>query len=1398
MTLTEDASWDSSSSDAEPSESRLRIRDDSIMDVANGFSAIAPGQGASPAHNSSTKAVSPRDLLSLTVIAFLTGAAFRVGQHATGTALGAAFGGGDHALTWKTARITETPEPSCHVGHEDGERCLSTAYYMDSLEEPVFHGQTSAQTNMDSVQGNGDKTKAALETKQLQASDVPGGNHDTQSAHTKSRDSAEAQSENLYRTGFSARSVNNDSVNGLSFAIDQASHFLGHLKSGTDRLQTALAFLSEWEEWEALAVPPKMFWIRRHIFRSEEAKMVQDLKQIMSEIRKLIDPWLEELLTVIASGPWKVGVEGVSSTALQSSLPDLLLYFHVSKAVKAEISMFTETIATMNGLCASAEDTLHDLFSRISNLQNRALHSGDIEMVNHILTLTHSLSNLPLLLARSLFRNQGLHNSMNEFKEYDWLKKEVLKFLIEADREILKLSFLDESMNEDVRVQFLERVLQALTVKENVWMLSDHVSKEMLDKHLTFEMAVDRVETETHKLGQWITKLLLTFPRMDDLSSLSSAVANLASIAKVVGGKYSRIKAIVKSLHHDVTVQFSDRLQSFVQTVPAFDSESSLPSEHQPFVQELLLLKKASREIGSWSRDIDKTIDAMLEKKASESNNAGRFLFTLSSTLASVQGHDQQYAQQLLGDHSSFQGAVNAAYNAATARQGIDYVIKRMSLSSQESEELKEMFLSFQVRYRALIDDGVSALSQGTESEFFKTLARSARVVSNDYTLSFPVQVTQLSAIIFAYWTIDSAKGFAEFLKDMQDPTQYLKVPHAPQVVAVWSSLNTRSLQLDHHNLENHLVELKTGEGKSVVLGVTSTILALFGCEVYCVSYSAYLRHRDLSDFKDMFQLFDVEYLVRYSTLDGLFEATLNDKGDIRRLSNDVILRNTQGKVSAESSNPPGKSTKVLLFDEVDVFFKEDFYGNVYMPGATWTGGPARALLQFVWTNRFRLNKEQLLRSSEYINCLSNFRPEMEPVLESEASKMLAHAKQLDVGIGGGSSYTVVDGRIAYKHHDGITFSSYYGYLTAFAYIKEHESGSVAADTLEHYLGIRFRCGVVSWAELPVSFDVILGVTGTLEALGEPQWKTLHDKYGIQKSSFMPSVYGENQLRFREDNPEDMILSRSQDEHFVDLRQEIDRRRKPLNIGRGVLRAVMVFFEDSKTLMDFYTSDAINSIREETRTVTEEIAPEEKASAFLKATEQGAVTLLIRDYGRGTDFKCFDNVMLDAGGVHVIQAFYASDVAEEIQIKGRAARQGTQGSYSMVLNLEQLEQDLGVTETEFDMMKRKGEYGTYLNQKRADLLETKQEDLAGSVEQAEQSHYRTLAYYEALVRGKNPDGVRDFLLELNTGERSSAFVGNNVKETFAGNRKKVQVGPSHSNISHENAEASPSKLQPKL
>jgi len=225
-------------------------------------------------------------------------------------------------------------------------------------------------------------------------------------------------------------------------------------------------------------------------------------------------------------------------------------------------------------------------------------------------------------------------------------------------------------------------------------------------------------------------------------------------------------------------------------------------------------------------------------------------------------------------------------------------------------------------------------------------------------------------------------------------------------------------------------------------------------------------------------------------------------------------------------------------------------------------------------------------------------------------------------------------------------------------------------------------------------------------------------------------------------------LCRDKDSFFLDLVHEIEARRRPESPGYDIKRPVMVFFESSKTLLEFYQSEQMEFLRSSSRTRTESILPTDKEGAFLQATSAGAITLMIREYGRGTDFKCFDSTVLDAGGVHVIQAFFSKEISEEIQLKGRAARQGTSGSFSMVLLEKQLVRDLCVSAPELQTMRLKSEYCTFLDRKRSELSSVKCLEMENKVKNAETKHYKTLRYKQALMNNEDDVAIA-YLYEAN-------------------------------------------------
>lgn len=74
---------------------------------------------------------------------------------------------------------------------------------------------------------------------------------------------------------------------------------------------------------------------------------------------------------------------------------------------------------------------------------------------------------------------------------------------------------------------------------------------------------------------------------------------------------------------------------------------------------------------------------------------------------------------------------------------------------------------------------------------------------------------------------------------------QFIRNPHPVQVVAILLLLRPNINPLSNSQLTNSMAEIKTGEGKSIVLAGLCSFLALRGYHTFCACYSAYLSARD-------------------------------------------------------------------------------------------------------------------------------------------------------------------------------------------------------------------------------------------------------------------------------------------------------------------------------------------------------------------------------------------------------------------------------------------------------------------------------------------------------------------------------------------------------------------------
>lgn len=100
-----------------------------------------------------------------------------------------------------------------------------------------------------------------------------------------------------------------------------------------------------------------------------------------------------------------------------------------------------------------------------------------------------------------------------------------------------------------------------------------------------------------------------------------------------------------------------------------------------------------------------------------------------------------------------------------------------------------------------------------------------------------------------------------------------------------------------------------------------------------------------------------------------------------------------------------------------------------------------------------------------------------------------------------------------------------------------------------------------------------------------------------------------------------------------------------------------------------YYSKILNGLNIEHRTLHAKNNLEEEAEIIKQAGKYGAITITTAMAGRGTDIK-LDSKAKEAGGLYVIGTNYSNSKRVDDQLRGRAGRQGEEGSSKFIISLE--------------------------------------------------------------------------------------------------------------------------------
>jgi hypothetical protein len=359
----------------------------------------------------------------------------------------------------------------------------------------------------------------------------------------------------------------------------------------------------------------------------------------------------------------------------------------------------------------------------------------------------------------------------------------------------------------------------------------------------------------------------------------------------------------------------------------------------------------------------------------------------------------------------------------------------KCSISEDNLQLLRANWLIYETLYRELLN---RFLQSSGRDALYTEAKRQVRALQNASALTRASESAKLLAYICAVVTLQLS---VQQKQDSKDSNQILQdglvQPHPVQVVSLFRllgidqpvSLLGRFSELFYGPAtQNHLIQILTGQGKSIVLGVMSVFLALFGLNVDCVCYSKYLSLRDYEAFKCVFVAFAIEGRIRYSTFSELSRHNFNAKGDIRKGVKAFMEGKLQAGVVREETCPDS----VLLIDEVDNFFSPDFYGALYTPSVLCKLPQVTDLLQRIWVDRAKpsMTVSSLKASSEF-KALVAVNTGLQSTFELALSLMYSAAKNFDQRLQQPEfKYHVDNGKIGYLEHGVINFTVNRGYHT--------------------------------------------------------------------------------------------------------------------------------------------------------------------------------------------------------------------------------------------------------------------------------------------------------------------------------------------------------------------------------
>ena len=273
-------------------------------------------------------------------------------------------------------------------------------------------------------------------------------------------------------------------------------------------------------------------------------------------------------------------------------------------------------------------------------------------------------------------------------------------------------------------------------------------------------------------------------------------------------------------------------------------------------------------------KDYTKKVMSDILESCLSSKGGCSFVFELGLSLHQDDEDEARIAQNLLTEFWHFKEVLTMVWNEETIQKlpeetigGIrGQFLDRHSSNTTDvhlnKDELIEGYFEFNREYKSFLGEYLSP-----EADIKALVHRiiivceSIEPVSCDHGFGAETKrsLPSILAGIFAVFTIiKSGESYNRLEEDDNgcefDATDLLVKPHNTQVLTLLCMFGFGAS--GSASLKSQLMQIRTGEGKSMILGAAATTLGLLGFRVRCVCYSEYLSTRDYGLFRDVFVQF--------------------------------------------------------------------------------------------------------------------------------------------------------------------------------------------------------------------------------------------------------------------------------------------------------------------------------------------------------------------------------------------------------------------------------------------------------------------------------------------------------------------------------------------------------------